>query len=106
MTYVYRDPGRLRGRPVHVPEDVPEPAPAAVVQPIELSPTPRPPVKACRPPAKPNPRPLPPPVWGGAAGLKLAAAESAALDIRTTFLAESGATSEWIREFKRTRNIH
>ena len=106
MTYAYRDPGRLRGRPVLVPEDAPEPAPTAVVQPVKPAPPAPPRPKAYRPPAKPNPRPLPQPVWGGAAGLELAAAESADLDRRTMQRAQTGATSEWIREFKRTRNIH
>jgi hypothetical protein len=57
MTYVYRDPGRLSGRPVHVPEDVPEREPPYVV------------------PPKNDPSPLPPPLWGGALGLELASAE-------------------------------
>lgn len=101
--YVYRDPGRLRWHPVHVPENAPV-TPPAVVQPVK--PEPRPPVRAHRPPTKPQPRPLPSPIWGGALGLELAAAESVDLNRRTLILAQSGATSEWIREFKRTRNIH
>jgi hypothetical protein len=82
MTYVFRDPVRVRRIPVHIPLPEPEPEPTSPVLP-EIAGS----------------------VWGGALGLALAAAEAADLDRRTDLLARAGATSEWIREFKRTRNI-
>jgi hypothetical protein len=105
MTYVYRDPGRLRGRPVHTQEDVPEPPRMATPPPAEPPPEPKPAKPYVLPPKK-KPRPLPPPLWGGTLGLDLATAESADLDRRTLLLVESGANTEWVREFKRIRNIH
>lgn len=102
MRYVYRDPDRLRGRPVHVPEDVPpEPEPEPI--PLPAHPPPEPPaaVRAKPMPQKKKPRPLPTPVWGGPLGLELAAAESADLDRRTALLIQAGQTSEWVREYQR-----
>lgn len=82
MTYVFRDPVRIRKIPVHIPVPTQEPEPTSPELP-EIAGS----------------------VWGGALGLALAAAEAHDLDRRTEILARAGATSAWITEFKRTRNI-
>jgi hypothetical protein len=84
MTYVYRDPVRVRKVPVRIPDPAPEPS-AESDSPI------LPEVAGS--------------IWGGALGLAMAAAESADLDHRTELLIRAGATSAWIREYKRNRNI-
>jgi hypothetical protein len=85
MTYVFRDPVRMRKVPVHVPLPDPEPLPTE--------------------PTSPELPEIAGSVWGGSFGLALAAAESAALDHRTEILIRAGAASEWITEYKRYRNI-
>lgn len=52
-----------------------------------------------------RPRKLPASVHGGSHGLLRAAKESADLDKRTVEMIAAGHDSEWIREFKRIRNI-
>ena len=82
MTYVFRDPVRVRKVPVRTYVHRSEREPTSPLLP-EVTGS----------------------VWGGPLGLALAAAEAADLDRRTELLARAGATSEWIREYKRTRNI-
>ena len=81
MTYVYRDPVRVRKVPVHVHLPNPEPGPTSPILPEVAGST-----------------------WGGTLGLALAAAEVDDFDRRTKMLAEAGATSEWINEYKRYRS--
>lgn len=85
MTYVYRDPVRVRKVPVRIPDPAPEQH-AESTSPIlpELAGS----------------------VWGGTLGLAMAAAESADLDRRTELLARAGARSEWITEYTRYRKNH
>ena len=62
--------------------------------------------KARKPSAPRKRRPKPPaPMYGGQTGLMAATKESLDLDNRTAEMIKDGHDSEWIREFKRIRNI-
>lgn len=74
MTYVYRDTARLRRHPaVVVPTTLAAPAPPDPMpeRPPEL-PNPKLPVPTKPLAPKKEPKPLPPPIWGGRLGLELA----------------------------------